>query len=91
MRAPTTIPPPPRPDTGVPAFVLVTPAARARLAEFKSNYAGYLVKPVRQTSLFARFHAGGPAKQAGPGARFSVRAAAAARTRGARRPQGAAR
>jgi PAS domain S-box-containing protein len=64
--------PPARPDTGVPAFVLVTPAARARLAELKSNYAGYLVKPVRQTSLFARFHAGDAAKQAGPAALSTV-------------------
>ncbi len=50
--------PPSRPNPGVPALVLVTPAARTRLSNFKSGYAGYLVKPVRQTSLLERLRAG---------------------------------
>jgi PAS domain S-box-containing protein len=41
-----------KPNPAVPTFVLVTPAARARLAELKDmGFAGYLVKPIRQSSL----------------------------------------
>jgi CheY-like chemotaxis protein len=41
-----------KPNPSVPTFVLVTPAARARLIELKDmGFAGYLVKPIRQSSL----------------------------------------
>jgi PAS domain S-box-containing protein len=41
-----------KPNAAIPTFVLVTPAARARLAELKDmGFAGYLVKPIRQSSL----------------------------------------
>ena len=44
--------PPSSPIPSIPAFVLLTPAARARLAELKSQgFTGYLVKPVRQSTL----------------------------------------
>jgi len=44
-----------RPDPNVPALVLVTPAARVRLEALKAmGFAGYLVKPVRATSLVQR-------------------------------------
>ena len=44
-----------QPDPNVPALVLVTPAARVRLEALKAmGFAGYLVKPVRETSLVQR-------------------------------------
>ena len=44
-----------QPDPDVPALVLVTPAARVRLEALKAmGFAGYLVKPVRETSLIQR-------------------------------------
>jgi len=47
--------PPADPERGIPALVLVTPAARTRMADLKATgFGGYLVKPIRQTSLFAR-------------------------------------
>jgi PAS domain S-box-containing protein len=47
--------PPADPERGIPALVLITPAARTRLANLTaSGFNGYLVKPVRQTSLFER-------------------------------------
>ncbi len=47
--------PPRRPDRGVPAIVLVTPAGRNRLGDLKAmGFAGYLVKPVRNASLVER-------------------------------------
>jgi PAS domain S-box-containing protein len=50
--------PPTRPDADVPALVLVTPAARSKLAELKAmGFAGYLVKPLRLTSLVERLRA----------------------------------
>ena len=40
------------PNLGVPALVMVTPAARSRLEDLRAmGFAGYLVKPVRDTSL----------------------------------------
>jgi CheY-like chemotaxis protein len=40
------------PDLAVPTLVLVTPAARSRLEDLRAmGFAGYLVKPVRETSL----------------------------------------
>ncbi|MES2255993.1 MAG: ATP-binding protein [Pseudomonadota bacterium] len=40
------------PDLTVPTLVLVTPAARSRLEDLRAmGFAGYLVKPVRETSL----------------------------------------
>ncbi len=50
--------PPAEPERGIPALILVTPAARARFADLKAKgFDGYLVKPVRQTSLFQRLRA----------------------------------
>jgi PAS domain S-box-containing protein len=47
--------PPRKPDLDVPSIVLVTPAARNRLGNLKAmGFAGYLVKPVRQSSLVER-------------------------------------
>jgi PAS domain S-box-containing protein len=44
-----------QPNPDVPALVLVTPAARVRLEALKAmGFAGYLVKPVRETSLIQR-------------------------------------
>ena len=41
-----------KPSADVPALVLVTPGARVRLEALKAmGFAGYLVKPVRETSL----------------------------------------
>jgi PAS domain S-box-containing protein len=41
-----------KPSADVPALVLVTPGARVRLDALKAmGFAGYLVKPVRETSL----------------------------------------
>jgi PAS domain S-box-containing protein len=59
-----------RPDPDVPALVLVTPAARVRLEALKAmGFAGYLVKPVRATSLIQRLdicmHEGPSASQDG--------------------------
>ena len=56
MRALTANPIRPRcPDPEIPALVLVTPAARGKLAYLKAmGFSGYLVKPVRQSSLVAR-------------------------------------
>jgi PAS domain S-box-containing protein len=46
---------PRKPDMDVPAIVLVTPATRNRLGNLKATgFAGYLVKPIRQSSLVAR-------------------------------------
>jgi PAS domain S-box-containing protein len=43
------------PDVILPSLVLVTPASRNKLAELKGlGFTGYLVKPVRQTSLARR-------------------------------------
>ena len=47
--------PPPRPNVEIPALVLLTPAARGKLAELRAmGFTGYLVKPVRQASLIQR-------------------------------------
>ncbi|MEJ1967937.1 MAG: ATP-binding protein [Rhizomicrobium sp.] len=47
--------PPAAPDPGTPALALVTPAARSRLVSLREmGFAGYLVKPVRQSSLVQR-------------------------------------
>ena len=43
------------PDPQVPALVLLTPGGRGRLEEMRAlGFAGYLVKPVRQTALVTR-------------------------------------
>jgi len=43
------------PDPSIPALVLLTPNARGSLAEMRNiGFAGYLVKPVRQSSLITR-------------------------------------
>jgi CheY-like chemotaxis protein len=43
------------PQPGTPALVLLTPAARGSLAEMRQiGFGGYLVKPVRQSSLAER-------------------------------------
>ncbi len=43
------------PDVMLPSVVLITPTSRGKLAELKAlGFAGYLVKPVRQTSLVKR-------------------------------------
>ena len=43
------------PDPAIPALVLLTPNARGSLEEMRSiGFAGYLVKPVRQSSLITR-------------------------------------
>lgn len=43
------------PQPGIPAFLLVTPAARGKLDSLQiSGFAGYLLKPVRQAALIAR-------------------------------------
>jgi PAS domain S-box-containing protein len=52
----------PAPPTGpvpqIPALVLLTPAARSKLSQLRSmGFAGYLVKPVRQSSLVERLRA----------------------------------
>lgn len=40
------------PDLSIPTLVMVTPAARTRLKELSAmGFAGYLVKPIRETSL----------------------------------------
>jgi PAS domain S-box-containing protein len=44
-----------QPQDGVPAFLLVTPAARSRLEAVKAmGFAGYLVKPLRQSAMAER-------------------------------------
>jgi PAS domain S-box-containing protein len=44
-----------QPDPSIPALVLLTPNARGSLSEMRSlGFAGYLVKPVRQSSLVTR-------------------------------------
>ena len=44
-----------QPDPAVPALVLLTPNARGSLDEMRAmGFAGYLVKPVRQSSLVKR-------------------------------------
>jgi PAS domain S-box-containing protein len=52
------------PDPAIPTLVLLTPNARGSLEEMRGlGFAGYLVKPVRQTSLVARLvlcHGGRP-------------------------------
>jgi PAS domain S-box-containing protein len=52
----------PAPPTGpvpqIPALVLLTPAGRSKLSELRSmGFAGYLVKPVRQSTLVERLRA----------------------------------
>ena len=43
------------PDPAIPALVLLTPNARGALEEMRAlGFAGYLVKPVRQSSLIAQ-------------------------------------
>jgi PAS domain S-box-containing protein len=43
------------PDPAIPALVLLTPAARGSLEEMRAlGFVGYLVKPVRQSSLVTR-------------------------------------
>ena len=43
------------PEAGTPALVLLTPNARGSLSEMRAlGFAGYLVKPVRQSSLVTR-------------------------------------
>ena len=47
--------PPERLDSRVPSLVLLTPAARAQIAAMREmGFAGYLVKPVRRTTLIER-------------------------------------
>ena len=47
--------PPTAPDRGVPALVVLTPAARSQLGAMREmGFAGYLVKPVRLSTLIAR-------------------------------------
>jgi PAS domain S-box-containing protein len=47
--------PPSPPDRGVPALVLLTPAARTQLPAMRDmGFAGYLVKPVRLATLTGR-------------------------------------
>ena len=53
-----------KPHPSRPSFVLITPAMQSRLADLKAmGFAGYLVKPIRQSSLGAqlqRFGSLGP-------------------------------
>ena len=50
--------PPTGPAPQIPALVLLTPAARSKLSQLRSmGFAGYLVKPVRQSSLVERLRA----------------------------------
>jgi PAS domain S-box-containing protein len=47
--------PPIPPVPNIPAFVMLTPAARSKLTELRAmGFAGYLVKPVRQSTLIER-------------------------------------
>ena len=47
--------PPTGPAPHIPALVLITPAARSKLSQLRAmGFAGYLVKPVRQSSLVER-------------------------------------
>ncbi|MBV9046035.1 MAG: response regulator [Alphaproteobacteria bacterium] len=47
--------PPEAPDRRTPALVLLTPAARSQLAAMRERgFSGYLVKPVRQSTLVER-------------------------------------
>ncbi len=60
--------PPTDPIPQIPAIVLVSPAARAKLSEFRSmGFAGYLVKPVRQGSLIERLRARPQTETVAPG------------------------
>jgi PAS domain S-box-containing protein len=44
------------PDTDIPSFVMLAPAAHGRLSELMDKgFAGHLLKPVRQSSLAERF------------------------------------
>jgi PAS domain S-box-containing protein len=57
------------PDPNVPALVLLTPNGRGKLDEMRAiGFAGYLVKPVRQSSLVTRLQlcTGGIARTAAP-------------------------
>jgi PAS domain S-box-containing protein len=46
---------PAHPDGRARAFVLLPPGARSKLSELKGlGFSGYLIKPIRQTSLFQR-------------------------------------
>jgi len=63
----------PKPAANIPAFLLLPPSAHADVGELKARgYAGYLVKPVRQTTLVNVLTQRTPEAQAMP------RAAAAA-------------
>ena len=51
--------PPTGPVPNIPALVLVTSAARSKLSKLRAmGFAGYLVKPVRQSSLVERLSVG---------------------------------
>jgi PAS domain S-box-containing protein len=66
--APPTVPVP-----QIPAIVLVSPMARAKLSELRSQgFAGYLVKPVRQASLVERLRARPQGASAAPAHEASV-------------------
>jgi PAS domain S-box-containing protein len=62
------------PDLSVPTLVMVTPAARSRLDDLRAmGFAGYLVKPIRETSLAEQLnlclmmaHVGRPARMTQP-------------------------
>ncbi|HEX4295508.1 MAG TPA: ATP-binding protein [Rhizomicrobium sp.] len=46
------------PDSDIPSFVLLAPAARGKLDDMLAKgFAGFLVKPVRQTAFVERFRA----------------------------------
>jgi PAS domain S-box-containing protein len=56
--------PPTPPVPHIPAWVLLTPAARSKLSNLRAQgFAGYLVKPVRQSSLIERLAMRAPASQ----------------------------
>ena len=61
--------PPTTPAPQIPALVLMTSAARAKLSEMRSmGFSGYLVKPVRQSTLIERLRLRPPpAQSAQPG------------------------
>jgi PAS domain S-box-containing protein len=53
-----------RPRVPMPSFLLITPAMRSRLSDLGAmGFAGYLVKPVRQSSLVAQLQRYGAPKQ----------------------------
>jgi len=56
--------PPTTPAPQIPALVLMTSAARAKLSEMRSmGFSGYLVKPVRQSTLIERLRLRSPPAQ----------------------------